>query len=151
MNNKEIFLKNLTIGSRISYIRRFRGMTQQELGNAIGIKGTKARNIICRYERTGRVPRDGVLKEIAKILQVSFILIQRYDFRDPKDVFYLMIWVEELYPFLRLTKVGSETARNRSQEFLNERYTEWHRMQLKYRKKEISHDDYLSWKFGLED
>ena len=69
MDNKEIFLKNLTVGSRISYIRRFRGMTQQELGNAIGIKGTKARNIICRYERTGRVPRDGVLKEIAKTIK----------------------------------------------------------------------------------
>ena len=67
-NNK---LQGLSVGSRIAFIRKLRGMTQMELGNAIGILGKKGRNVICRYERTARVPRDDILQNIANALDTD--------------------------------------------------------------------------------
>ena len=50
-------LKGLSCGSRIAFIRQLRGMTQQELGLAIGLENDKIRNRICRYEKSRRLQR----------------------------------------------------------------------------------------------
>ena len=37
-------------------------------------------------------------REIAKILNVSYSSIKQYDFKDINDIFYILMWMEELYP-----------------------------------------------------
>lgn len=153
MNKEEkiIMLRSLSVGSRISFLRQLRGMTQQELGNEIGIKGKKARNIICRYERTGRIPRNNVLEKIATVLDVNLNFIKKYDFSDPMDIYYLMIWSEELCSEFVCTMTDSISVSNVAQSIISKRYKDWYRARRKYKKKEITREDYLKWKFGLED
>ena len=47
----------MTVGDKIKKIRTFRGMTQKELGLAIGFEEKGADNRIAQYETNYRVPK----------------------------------------------------------------------------------------------
>ena len=51
-----------------------------------------------RYERGDRNPKDERLTEIANILNVSFNSIKKYDYNNPIDLIYTLMWLEELIP-----------------------------------------------------
>ena len=147
-NRETIKLESLSVGARIAFIRKIRGMTQRELGNAIGLEGAAARNIICRYERTSRIPRSDILQAIAAALDTDVELIKKYDFKDPLDMYFIMLWVEEICPNYVFNKIESEMPRNNTQKILMEKYTDWHRVRLKYQKGAISHKAYIEWKLS---
>ena len=51
-----------------------------------------------RYEKGDRNPKDERLTEIANILNVSFNSIKKYDYNNPIDLIYTLMWLEELIP-----------------------------------------------------
>ena len=44
-------LKDLSQGSRIAYVRYYRGMTQHEVADMLGVKHDNKRRIMTRYEK----------------------------------------------------------------------------------------------------
>lgn len=60
----------MTIGEKIRRIRTFRGMTQKELGIAIGLDEKGADNRIAQYETDYRVPKKDLLDKIAHVLEI---------------------------------------------------------------------------------
>ena len=61
----------MTVGDKIKKIRTFRGMTQKELGLAIGFEEKGADNRIAQYETNYRVPKKDLLNKIAEVLRVD--------------------------------------------------------------------------------
>ena len=61
----------MTVGDKIKKIRTFRGMTQKELGLAIGLEEKGADNRIAQYETNYRVPKRDLLDKIAVALRVD--------------------------------------------------------------------------------
>ena len=51
-----------------------------------------------RYEKSNRNQKENRTKEIATILNVSVNAIKKYDFRNLIDLFYTLLWLEELFP-----------------------------------------------------
>ncbi len=51
-----------------------------------------------RYEKGDRNPKEERTIEIAKILNVEYNAIKKYDFREPIDLIYQLMWMEELMP-----------------------------------------------------
>ena len=80
-------LKDLSQGSRIAFIRYHRGMTQHEVVDMFGVKHDNKRRIMTRYEKGQRNLEEGRIREIAKILNVSYSSIKQYDFKDINDIF----------------------------------------------------------------
>ena len=60
----------MTIGEKIKAVRTFRGMTQKELGLAVGLPEKGADNRIAQYETDYRVPKKELLDKIALALHV---------------------------------------------------------------------------------
>ena len=60
----------MTIGEKIKRVRKFRKMTQAELGTAVGL-GENAQNRIAHYERGTRVPQKELLDRMAEVLDVN--------------------------------------------------------------------------------
>ena len=58
----------MTVGEKIKKIRTFRGMTQKELGLAVGFEEKGADNRIAQYETNYRVPKKDLLNKIAEVL-----------------------------------------------------------------------------------
>ena len=91
-------LRDLSQGSRIAFARHFRHKTQDYVSKELGLTGDCRRRSMTRYEKGDRNPKEDRTKEIAKILKINYHSIKQYDFKDPTDIFYLFMWMEELYP-----------------------------------------------------
>ena len=140
-------LKNLSQGERISYIRKLRMMSQDEVSDKLGLTGECKRRTMTRYERGDRNPKQYRLKELSNILQVNINLIKQYDFKKIIDIIYFLLWLEELIPNIQIE--FEETNLNRNEE-LKLFFEQWKKMKLKRRKKEISYFQYTDWKFNYE-
>jgi transcriptional regulator with XRE-family HTH domain len=60
-------IKRSAFGERLFKIRKARGITQQELGEKIGV----TKRVIASYESTKNSPSPDIIKKIAKILNVT--------------------------------------------------------------------------------
>ena len=91
-------LDDLLQESRIAFAIQFRYMTQDELSDKLGLTGECKRRTMTRYEKGNRNQKENRTKEIATILNVSVNAIKKYDFRNLIDLFYTLLWLEELFP-----------------------------------------------------
>ena len=136
--------------SRIAFARQFRLMSQDNVSDKLGLKGECKRRTMTRYEKGDRNPKADRTKEIANILNVSYNSIKKYDFNNLIDVFYILMWLEELIPKyqLDLSKVPNINDKNilLMKSFLDD----WDNMRNKRNNKEISYHDYIEWKLTYE-
>lgn len=65
----------MSIGERIKKARVFRGMTQKELGIAVGFNEKNADVRIAQYESNTRRPRDNLIYKMADVLDVGFFAL----------------------------------------------------------------------------
>ena len=73
-------------------------MTQDEVSEKLGLTGECKRRTMTRYEKGNRNPKDDRTSEIAKILDININAIKKYDYKDPIDLLYTLMWLEELIP-----------------------------------------------------
>lgn len=131
----------MNIGKKIQTLRKFRCLTQAELGIAIGFKPESAANRITQYETNYRVPKEDALSQMADVLNVS-----KYNFIDTDDVasdFILsLFWIDPKRspmprPFIEF-----------KDDSINSYLVEWNRMRTYLYDEKINKEQYLDWKFN---
>jgi len=89
----------MTTGKRIRFIRTFRGMTQKELGIALGFDAGSADIRVSQYESDNRKTiKEPMLHQMAEILKVNYNALKTYEFDNPLDVMESFFWFEEEFP-----------------------------------------------------
>ena len=105
----------MTLGEKIKKIRTFRGMTQRELGVAVGFDEKGADNRIAQYETNYRVPKNDLLKKMAEALHVD---PQNFYTLVPgcaEDILRTLFWLDEDHPgAIRLFQLTPDQERYRS-------------------------------------
>ena len=143
-------LVDLSQGSRIAFARQFRFMTQDDVSDKLGLTGECKRRTMTRYEKGNRNPKDDRTSEIAKILDININAIKKYDYKEPIDLLYTLMWLEELIPKYQIdiSKVPNINDENivMFKQFINE----WNVMREKRNKKEITYEEYIEWKLTYE-
>ena len=78
-------LKDLSQGSRIAYVRYYRGMTQHQVADMLGVQHDNKRRIMTRYEKGDRNPKEkwhldiiGDGSDLEWIFQIIINLIMHY-------------------------------------------------------------------------
>lgn len=143
-------LVDLSQGSRISFARQFRMLSQDTVADKLGLQHDNKRRIMTRYEKGDRNPKDDRLNEIASILNVSSNSIKKYNYRNPVDVVYILMWMEELIPnyvidISKVAKVNDEYV-----SYIRKGLDAWNVMRNKRLKREISYEEYIEWKLNYE-
>ena len=143
-------LVDLSQGSRIAFARQFRFMTQDDVSDKLGLTGECKRRTMTRYEKGNRNPKDDRTSEIAKILAININAIKKYDYKEPIDLLYTLMWLEELIPKYQIdiSKVPNINDENivMFKQFINE----WNVMREKRNKREITYEEYIEWKLTYE-
>lgn len=143
-------LVDLSQGSRIAFAREFRFMTQDDVSDKLGLTGECKRRTMTRYEKGNRNPKDDRTSEIAKILDININAIKKYDYKEPIDLLYTLMWLEELIPKYQIdiSKVPNINDENivMFKQFINE----WNVMREKRNKREITYEEYIEWKLTYE-
>lgn len=88
----------MTIGEKIKRIRTFRGLTQHELGVAIGFDKKGADNRIAQYEINYRVPKRDLLIQIAKALNVNSMNFFVEETGSAAEIMQTFFWLDETNP-----------------------------------------------------
>ena len=88
----------MTLGQKIKRIRTFRNMTQQELGEAIGLDVKGAANRIAQYETNYRVPKKDMLLDMAKALNVNYLNFYVPVSGSSEDIIQTLLWLDEDNP-----------------------------------------------------
>lgn len=89
-------LKDLSHGSRIAFVRELRHLSQDKISEYFGLTGECKRRTMTRYEKGDRNPKDNRTRIIAEILNINYNAIKKHDYKNPIDVVYTLICLEEL-------------------------------------------------------
>lgn len=85
----------LNVGKRIRRFRTLRGMTQKELGIAVGFSPESADVRIAQYESGARVPKQKLIRLLAKALNVSPSTLAVPRIKNEEELCDLLIALED--------------------------------------------------------
>lgn len=92
----------MAIGERIHYFRMQRGLTQKQLGNAIGFKESTADVRIAQYETGVRTPKAEIVAALARELDISTSALTVPDIDTDIGLMHTLFTLEDISAF----KVG---------------------------------------------
>jgi len=143
----------MAVGDRIKRIRNMRGMTQKELGLAIGFDDKSADVRIAQYESSVRTPKEKMLAHIAHVLKVSPQALEAYDVDTYIGLAHTLFTLEDLYGMkvedidgelcITLDKTKGSTYRSIFDIFLS-----WHNEAEKLNNGEVDEDEYNTWRYN---
>ena len=88
---------DMSIGERIRFFRRRKGLTQAELGEAMSFAGTSANVRVAQYEWNRREPKRDVIEQFAEIFDVAPEAIQSPDIDTKIGLMHTLFQMEDLY------------------------------------------------------
>ena len=144
--------QDMSTGENIKRIRKFRGMTQKELGIAIGIGEESASPRMAQYETDNRTPRKEMLNKMAVVLDVDPRNISIPTGYREEDMIYRLLVLEDYFPEMKLERnlQTGDVAINFHNKKLNEFLFTWGVIRGKRAKGLISEEEYREWKYKLQ-
>lgn len=141
----------MSTGENIKRIRNIRGITQKELGIAIGFGEGSASPRVAQYETGNRIPRDAMLKKIAEVLKVDQRNISIPTGYKEEDMIYRLLVLEDYFPEMRLERNAQtgDVLINFHNKKLNDFLFAWGVIQGKREQGLISEEEYLNWKYEM--
>ena len=97
----------MSVGNRIKKIRNMRGMTQKELGLAVGFDEKSADIRIAQYESGTRTPKEKIITNIANALKINPKAIDRPDIDSYMGLAHTLFILEDIYG-IKINRVNGE-------------------------------------------
>ncbi len=145
---------NIPVGRRIRGFRMKRGMTQKELGKAVGFSPRTASVRMAQYECGARTPKPELLKQIADVLHVSVDALTTPDFENAADLMHTLFALEDAYIFLVSLQTDSIELRLDLEDSyvplaIRVMLKTWGELREKYLCGEISKEEYDQWRYNF--
>ena len=154
---KQISLRRwlaMAVGERIKRVRKMRGLTQKELGMAIGFEENTADVRIAQYESGTRTPKEDALRKIAEVLDVNYRSLYEPTLYAAEDVMYTLFELDEHYS-IRLLDTEEEEGYSKKLVSVNFASTlldgflkEWQQRKKDLADGAISKAEYMEWKIN---
>jgi len=144
----------MAIGDRIKRVRKFRGMTQKELGMAIGFDEKTADVRMAQYESGTRTPKEDILKKITEALDVNYRSVYEPSLYATEDVMYTLFELDEHYGGTSLHEVEDAEYGDKhmavcfNAKILDDFMREWQLRKQQLADDEITKEEYTEWKLN---
>lgn len=136
-------LDELSQGQRISFARQIRLLTQDDLSDKLGITGDNKRRTITKYEKGEINPKEDRTRIIADILKINYNAIKFYDYKNPIDIVYTLMWLEELISSIKIELPEMKQYKEKDLLIIQKEIHEWNLMKSKRQQREITYKDYI--------
>lgn len=141
----------MAIGERIRYFRNKRGLTQKQLGTAVGFPENSADVRLAQYESGTRSPKSELTKALAEVLDVSPAALSVPDIDSYVGLMYTLFTLEDLYGLRISSDAGDITLRidlraGKDADRLHEMLCAWAEQAEKLKAGEITQDAYDAWR-----
>ena len=139
----------MLIGRRIRFLRTHRGMTQKELGKAIGYSDKTADVRVAQYETNTYGPKDKVIESLAKALNVDEADLKVPDILTNDVFMHTMFMLEDTFGIYMnpdsedITFTFEDNSINNP---IANDLKEWKKKAIQLKNGEITYEDYMEWK-----
>lgn len=150
----------MSIGERIKKARVFRGMTQKELGIAVGFNEKNADVRIAQYESNTRRPKDNLLYKMADVLDVGFFALYEPHQYNAESIMYslfdqgndpMRVQLEEVLTTNGLQRPQKRIAIIYNYDHMDEYLREWKLRREQVLNHTISVEEYTEWVVNWPD
>ena len=142
----------MAIGERIRFFRNLRGMTQKYLGTVVGFPEKTADIRMAQYESGSRTPKADLIENLAGVLGVSPLALSVPDIDSYLGLMHTLFTLEDRYG-LTIEKgengisMRVDPRKGKDAAELSEMINAWAEQAEKYRKGDISREDYDKWRY----
>lgn len=144
------YLKNMSHGARLEYIREVIHANKEDVTSYFGFGGKEPNKTIREYEGNSTSLSKERLEELAKLYEVSIDAIRKWDFTNPIDEIYYQMWSEEEFPYYQFNiEMDSFLGKYYKMNVYNG-IQEWNKMRERRKNYDISDDEYLEWKLNFK-
>ena len=139
----------MLIGRRIRFLRTHRGMTQKELGKAIGYSDKTADVRVAQYETNTYGPKDKVIESLAKALNVDEADLKVPDILTNDVFMHTMFMLEDTFGIYMnpdsedITFTFEDNSINNP---IANDLKEWKKKAIQLKNGEITYEEYIQWK-----
>lgn len=143
----------MAIGERIRFFRNLRGMTQKYLGTVVGFPEKTADIRMAQYESGSRTPKADLTESLAGVLGVSPLALSVPDIDSYLGLMHTLFTLEDRYG-LTIEKGDNgismrvDPRKGKDAAELSEMINAWAEQAEKYRKGDISREDYDKWRYN---
>ena len=143
----------MAIGERIRFFRNLRGMTQKYLGTVVGFPEKTADIRMAQYESGSRTPKSDLTENLAGVLGVSPLALSVPDIDSYLGLMHTLFTLEDRYG-LTVEKgengvsMRVDPRKGKDAAELSEMLDAWAEQAEKYRKGDISREDYDKWRYN---
>ena len=143
----------MAIGERIRFFRNLRGMTQKYLGTVVGFPEKTADIRMAQYESGSRTPKADLTESLAGVLGVSPLALSVPDIDSYLGLMHTLFTLEDRYGLtIEKTENGvsiyADPKKGTDAAELSEMLNAWAEQAEKYRKSDISREDYDKWRYN---
>ena len=144
----------MAVGDRIKRVRNFRGLTQKELGLAVGFDDKTADVRIAQYESGTRTPKEDMLRSISNVLDVNYASLHEPSLYSAEDVMFTLFELDEHYGLRLLDAVEEEgylkkvVSVNFNSNLLDGFLKEWQLRKQELKDGVIDKSEYIEWKIN---
>ena len=145
----------MSVGNRIKKIRNMRGMTQKELGLAVGFDEKSADIRIAQYESGTRTPKEKIITNLANALKINPKAIDRLDTENYMDLAHILFILEDIYG-IKINSVSGELCltpdktRSSIYPILFDIFDTWRQEAEKLENGEITEAEYNEWRYNYD-
>lgn len=143
----------MAIGERIRFFRNLRGMTQKYLGTVVGFPEKTADIRMAQYESGSRTPKADLTESLAGVLGVSPLALSVPNIDSYLGLMHTLFTLEDRYG-LTVEKgengvsLRVDPRKGKDSAELCEMLNAWAEQAEKYRKGDISREDYDKWRYN---
>jgi len=138
----------MAVGDRIKRVRNMRGMTLKELGLAVGFDDSSADVRIAQYESGTRTPKEDMLTQIAKVLDVNFRSLYEPTLYAAEDIMYTLFELDEHYKISLSEQSKKKINITFDSKLLNDFMSEWLIRKQELSEGIITKEEYQEWKLN---
>lgn len=136
----------MSVGERIKRTRKFRKMTQAQLGEAVGLSDVRIR----QYELGNRTPKENMLRKIAKALNCNYRSLYEPTTYAADDVMFALFELDERYdmPLYEVEDEDNEKHICVGFDFfvIDEFLSDWKKKKEELASGKITREEYFEWK-----
>ena len=143
----------MAIGERIRYIRNLRGMTQKYIGMAIGFSENTADVRMAQYESGARTPKENMIADIARILEVCPQALALPDIDNYVGLAHTLFVLEDLYG-VNISSIDGELCltldKSKGMTYVSmfDIFNAWRKESDKLKNGEITVEEYNDWRYN---
>jgi len=143
----------MAIGERIKYIRNMRGMTQRELGLAVGFDENSADVRIAQYESGTRTPKEKMVIAISNVLKVDPRALAVPDIESYVGLAHTLFALEDIYG-IKINSIDDvlcltlDKFKRSTYQHMFDIFYAWQQESEKLKKGEITEDEYNTWRYN---